>query len=69
MELLLAILIAALICVAICLVAWAIIAILRLIPVLPPFIRSILVIVVWVVAGLACIGVLIRALSGGSPWP
>lgn len=62
-----AIVIALLICAAICLVAWGIIALIRLIPMVPDFIKQILTVVVYVFAGLACILVVIRALSGGLP--
>lgn len=67
MEILIGLLIAALICVAICLVAWGIIAIIGQVPIMPAFLKTIITVVVWVVAGLACIVVLIRALSGGMP--
>lgn len=66
LELLIAILVAVLICAAICLIAWGILAIIGLIPVMPPFIKSILTIVVWIIAGLACIVVLVSALRGGT---
>jgi hypothetical protein len=63
MEILLAFLVAVLICAAIGFVAWGIIAILSLVPIPSPFAR-IIQIVVWVVAGVAMVIVLIRALRG-----
>lgn len=64
MELLIALLVAALICAGICLVAWGVLAIIGAIPVMPAFVARIIIVVVWVVAGLACIIVLARALTG-----
>lgn len=64
MEILIAIIIGALICCAIGLLAWGAMALIDVIPILPPFIRTVLRIVVVVIAGLLCIVVLIRAIQG-----
>lgn len=64
-----AILVAILICAAICLVAWGLLALIDLIPVLPAFLKRILQIVVYVFAGLFCIVVTIKAISGGNVLP
>ena len=68
MEILIALLVAVLVCAAIGFVAWGIIAILSLVPIPAPFAR-ILQIVIWVVAGVAIVLVLIRAISGAPLLP
>jgi hypothetical protein len=62
-EILIALLIAALVCVGIAIVAWVIVAVLSMIPIPAPFGR-IVVVVVWAIAGLAMLVVLIRAIQG-----
>mgnify|MGYP001578878484 CR=1 FL=1 len=66
MDILLRFLVAVLYCVAIGLVAWGVTALIGLIPMLPAFLKSALTILVIVVAGVACIIILVNALSGGS---
>ena len=68
MEILWALLIAVLVCGIICFVAWGITAILSMLPAPAP-IMGIIRIVVWVVAGVACLLVLIRAISGAPVLP
>lgn len=62
---LVALLVAVLICAAIAFVAWGIVAILSMVP-FPSPVGRIIYVVVWVVAGLAMIVVLIRTLQGQS---
>jgi hypothetical protein len=67
-EILFALLIAVLVCGIICFVAWGIVAILSMLPA-PAQIVGIIRIVVWVIAGVACLLVLIRAISGAPLLP
>lgn len=68
MEILIALLVAVLICAAIGFVAWGAIAILSMVPIPAPFGR-IIAIVIWVVAGIAIVIVLIRAIQGQPALP
>jgi len=68
MEILFALLIAVLVCGIICFVAWGITAIVSMFPAPAP-VGGIIRVVVWVVAGVACLLVLIRALSGAPVLP
>ncbi len=65
MDILLTLLIAVLICGVICFVAWGIVAILSMFPIPAP-IGGIIRVVVWVIAGVACLLVIINALRGGA---
>ena len=64
MDILVRFLIAVLVCIGVGIVAWGIDAVLSLIPMVPLFLKSVLHILIIVIAGVVCILIIVSALSG-----